>query len=90
MAKLDAEEKTLENVSLQHVELPELATQILTGVAITSQILDFAQFGTIEAERNFLENNVNLRNAELEKVNNEKKDKNIERTVDGVEIFRRV
>ncbi|MDO4584902.1 MAG: phage tail tape measure protein [Planctomycetia bacterium] len=75
---------TLENSEISTFETT-IPPQLLSQFEVTAHILDVAQFGTIAAEKNFLENNTNLRNAELEKVNNEKKDKNIERTADGVE-----
>ncbi|MDO4585570.1 MAG: phage tail tape measure protein, partial [Planctomycetia bacterium] len=69
-----------ENFALTPVELPELASQILSGAGVTAHILEAVQGGTVAAEKNFLENKAALKNAEIEKAEKAKKDENGERT----------
>ncbi len=59
--------------------------QIMSQVEVTAHILEAVQSGTVAAEKNFLENNAAVKNALLEKAEKDKKDKNAERTANGVE-----
>lgn len=57
----------------------------MSQVEVTAHILEAVQSGTVAAEKNFLENNAAVKNALLEKAEKDKKDKNAERTANGVE-----
>ena len=78
-------ENAPENFALTPVELPEIASQILSGVDVTAHILEAVQGGTVAAEKNFLENKAALKNAEIEKAEKAKKDENGERTANATE-----
>ena len=58
--------------------VPEMAARILAGSALTTQILEVAQRGSVAAEQHFKENQASLREALLEQAKADKKDKNLE------------
>ena len=58
--------------------MPEMAARILAGSALTTQILEVAQRGSVAAEQHFKENQASLREALLEQAKADKKDKNLE------------
>lgn len=75
LSSLGLPEMSLDDELAKEATSPEiegLTEQIETGVAITNNILELAQMGTIDAERNFLENKSAMYNIEVERANKDK------------------
>ena len=60
--------------------LSAVTSQVASQMRFTAEILQAAQRGTAEAEKHFLENKAERRNALIEQANNKDRDKNAEAT----------
>lgn len=63
----------------------ELVQNIIAGTAAASAVLAVAEFGTVAAERAFLENRAAVQNAKLEMERNAQNDENLARTANAAE-----
>lgn len=83
----EAAAQNLQSQTLEGYTPPEppaalagVTSQVASQMRFTAEILQAAQRGTAEAEKHFLENKAERRNALIEQANNKERDKNAEAT----------